>query len=63
MNKPHTLSMDVKVGESLSIDGGRLVVVIDRKSGQRAKLRFIHQGDVKVERLAESAESSEVKSL
>lgn len=63
MNEKRTLSMDVKVGQSLSIDGGRLVVVLDHKSGQRAKLRFIHQGDVKVERLAESAESASVKAL
>lgn len=63
MDKPRSLSMDVKVGESLCIDGGRLVVVIEHKSGQRAKLRFIHSGDVKVERLAESAESAAVKAL
>lgn len=63
MDKPRSLSMDVKVGESLSIDGGRLVVVLERKSGQRVKLRFIDSGDVKVERRAESAESAEVKAL
>lgn len=43
-----TLMMDVKVGETLSIDGGRLIVTLEHKSGQRAKLRFVHAGDVTV---------------
>lgn len=44
-----TLMMDVKVGETLSIDGGRLTVTLEHKSGQRARLCFQHAGDVKVE--------------
>lgn len=44
-----TLYMDVKVGEVLSIDGGRVLITLEEKSGQRAKLRFEHAG-VQVER-------------
>ncbi len=35
-----TYRTDLKVGESLSIDGGRLVVTVEEKSGQRARLSF-----------------------
>lgn len=44
-----SLLMDVKVGQSLSIDGGRIVLTVEEKSGQRVKLRFVHDG-VTVER-------------
>lgn len=50
-----TLMMDVKVGETLSIDGGRLIVTLEHKSGQRARLRFVHAGDVNVEHGAPAA--------
>jgi hypothetical protein len=46
-----TLLMDLKVGQSLSIDGGRVVVTLEEKSGQLAKLRFVHD-DVLIERAA-----------
>lgn len=39
-----TLLMDVKVGQSLSIDGGRILITVEEKSGQRVKLRFVHEG-------------------
>lgn len=45
-----TLLMDVKVGESLTIDGGRIVVTVEEKSGRRVKLRFVHD-DAKIERV------------
>jgi len=35
-----SFSIDVKVGESVSIDRGRVVVTLLEKSGQRAKLGF-----------------------
>lgn len=38
-----TLFMDLKVGESLTIDGG-ITVTLEQKSGQLAKLRFQHKG-------------------
>lgn len=42
-----TLVMDVKVGESVSIDSG-IVITLDAKSGQLARLRFVHEGaDIK----------------
>ena len=46
-----TLSMDVRVGESLSIDGGRVVITVEAKSGQRARLTFTHAGDATVRRI------------
>lgn len=39
-----TLFMDVKVGESVSLDGGRVTITLEHKSGQLAKLRFEHDG-------------------
>jgi hypothetical protein len=38
-----TLLMDLKVNESVTIDGG-MVITVEQKSGQRIKLRFEHQG-------------------
>jgi hypothetical protein len=38
-----TLSMDLKVGESVCIDGG-VTITLEKKSGQLAKLRFSHEG-------------------
>lgn len=34
------LSIDLKQGESVSIDGGRVVVTLEDKSGKRARLTF-----------------------
>lgn len=48
-----SLLMDVKVGQSLSIDGGRIVLTVEEKSGQRVKLRFVHDG-ITVERVSQS---------
>lgn len=45
-----SLLKDVKVGDSLSFDGGRLLITLEAKSGQRVKLRIVHQG-VNVETL------------
>lgn len=39
-----TLLMDVKVGQSISIDGGRVMITLEEKSGQRVKIRFVHDG-------------------
>jgi hypothetical protein len=44
MADPKTLLMDLKVGESISIDGGRVVITLEEKSGQRIKLRCVHEG-------------------
>lgn len=45
-----SFSVDVKVGESLSIDGGRLILTVLEKSGQRAKLGIVHDGSVEVKK-------------
>lgn len=34
------LSIDLKTGESVSIDSGRIVVRLEEKSGKRARLSF-----------------------
>lgn len=39
-----SLLKDLKVGQSLYIDGGRIVITLEHKSGQLAKLRFVHDG-------------------
>lgn len=45
------LSVDVKVGETLSIEGGRILLHVDAKSGQRARLRFEFLERTEVKRL------------
>lgn len=47
-----SLSMDVKVGDSVSIDGGRVVITVGEKSGQRARLKFEVDSDVNVQRVS-----------
>lgn len=42
-----TYRTDLRVGESLSIDGGRLTVTVEEKSGQRARLSFTAEEHVK----------------
>lgn len=46
-----TLAMDVKVGEELTIDGGRIVLKIEEKSGQRARIRFQMDPDVSLSKV------------
>lgn len=46
MSERRTLSVDVKVGESLSIDGGRVRIKLVEKSGQRARLQLEMEPDV-----------------
>jgi pyruvate kinase len=41
-----TLLMDVKVGQTVSIDDGNIIFTIEEKSGQRVKIRFVHHGAV-----------------
>lgn len=40
MSAKRSFSIDVKVGESVSIDRGRVVVTVLEKSGKTAKLGF-----------------------
>lgn len=43
-----SFSIDVKVGESVTIDRGRIVVTVLEKSGRTAKLGFDAQKDVPI---------------
>lgn len=45
-----SLAMDIRVGESIAIDGGRVVITLDAKSGRRARVTFTHESDVDVRR-------------
>ena len=47
-----TFSLDVKVGESVSIDRGRVIATLVEKSGQRAKLAFDAVKDAPVNRVS-----------
>lgn len=44
-------SIDVKVGESVSIDRGRIFFTVLEKTGQRAKIGFDVPESVRVEKL------------
>lgn len=46
-------TMDVRVGESVSI-GGNITVTVQEKSGQRARLRFLADQDVTIEKVKTS---------
>lgn len=46
-----SLSIDVKVGEAVSIDGGRVVVTLEEKSGQRIRMRFEADEGTPIERV------------
>lgn len=47
-----SLVMDVRVGESVSVDGGRVVVRVGEKSGQRVKLHFTADSEVAIDKVA-----------
>lgn len=42
--------MNLKVGQSLSIDGGRVMLHLEHKSGQRVTLRFVTDEDIRIMR-------------
>jgi hypothetical protein len=44
-------TVDIRYGESVSIDDGRVLVTLEEKSGQRARLRFEAGPSVKIERV------------
>ena len=43
-------TMDVRVGESVSI-GGNITVTVQEKSGQRARLRFMADQKISIEKV------------
>jgi len=45
------LTLDVRVGESVSIDRGKITVTVEEKSGQRARLRFMADDTVVVKKV------------
>lgn len=44
-------TIDIRSGEAISIDSGRVVVVLEEKSGQRARLRFEAEEGTPIERV------------
>lgn len=45
-----TFRTDLRVGESIRIDNGRVTVRLEEKSGQRARLVFRAEDDVRIEK-------------
>lgn len=43
--------IDIRIGESVAIDNGRVLVTLEEKSGQRARLSFEAAKDVPIERM------------
>lgn len=41
--------VDLRVGEKLSLDSGRIAVILEHKSGQIARLRIVAPKSVKIE--------------
>lgn len=46
MSATAAFTVDLKVGEALNLDGGRVVVTMLKKSGQQARLALITARDV-----------------
>jgi sRNA-binding carbon storage regulator CsrA len=49
MDATRTLVLDVKVGDSVSVDGGRVVMTVQHKSGQQARIAFTAPEAVTIE--------------
>lgn len=52
------LKLDLKVGEGVDIDNGRVVIKVESKSGQTARLSFDAGKDVPIRRLAAATPAS-----
>jgi len=50
-----SLVVELKVGDSVSIDSGRVVMTLREKSGQRARLHFSAERSVPIEPVRERA--------
>lgn len=50
-----SLTRQVAIGESLSFDGGRIVITVQEKSGRRAALKLVLAEDVIVDKPRVSA--------
>ncbi len=42
--------MDVSLGETIRIDDGKIQVIVEQKSGQKARLRIIADRSIKIDR-------------
>lgn len=58
-----SLFLDLKIGQSISIDGGRIVVSLEEKSGQRAKLKFVADDGVQIHRPQEPVKSGALQAM
>jgi hypothetical protein len=55
MKEGQTLTVEVRTGESLSIDAGAIVLKLEEKSGQRARLRFEFRKPTEVRKVVPGA--------
>ena len=55
------LKLDLKVGESVKFDGGRIEVILHEKSGQRARLEIKAQQDVRIDTPSKRTDSDIAK--
>ncbi|MBC3906213.1 hypothetical protein [Undibacterium umbellatum] len=55
MTQQHGMSVDVKVGQAIDIDNGRIRIVVERKEGKRARLRIVADKSIIVTRPQEIA--------
>lgn len=44
-----SLNVEIRVGESITIDNGRVVLTLQEKSGQRARLNFNAERSVTID--------------
>ena len=47
------LKLDVRVGDAVEIDDGRITIRVEDKSGQRTRLAFEAAGDIKIRMVEE----------
>lgn len=50
MSEPRTLSVELRAGESMKLDGGRIVVYLTDKTGKVAQLRVTAPEEVTIQR-------------
>lgn len=50
MTQQHGMSVDVKVGQAIDIDNGRIRIVVEHKEGKRARLRIVADKSIIVTR-------------
>lgn len=58
MTEQRSMYVDLKVGQSMTIDGGRIVISLTEKTGQRAQLKVLAAPDIKIERPGASSSGS-----